>query len=70
MDTGEVKELTTTEAVKFIQSGTTGIFKVGEIVILKESMFRIKSIKPTELRLKLLPKKAQYQERKNNGIQR
>jgi uncharacterized Zn finger protein len=33
-----------------------GIFKVGEIVELKGSRFRVKSIKPTELRLKLLPK--------------
>ena len=59
MDTGEgeFKELTTKEAVKFIQQGTTGIFKVGELVVLKESIFRIKSIKPKELRLKLLPKK-------------
>ena len=59
MDTGEgeFKELTTKEAVEFIQQGTTGIFKVGELVVLKESIFRIKSIKPKELRLKLLPKK-------------
>ena len=33
-----------------------GIFTVGEIVILKGSRFRVKSIKPTELRLKLMPK--------------
>ena len=31
-----------------------GIFKVGEVVELKTSKFRIKSIKPTELRLKLI----------------
>ena len=33
-----------------------GIFKVGEEVELKGSRFRVKSIKPTELRLKLLKK--------------
>lgn len=32
-----------------------GTFKVGEIVELKGSKFRVKSIKPKELRLKLLP---------------
>jgi len=31
-----------------------GIFKVGEHIELKGSKFRVKSIKPTELRLKLL----------------
>ena len=34
-----------------------GVFKVGETVELKGSRFRVKSIKPTELRLKLLPKR-------------
>ena len=34
-----------------------GIFVVGEVLELKGSKFRVKSIKPTELRLKLLPKK-------------
>lgn len=33
-----------------------GIFVVGEILELKGSKFRVKSIKPAELRLKLLPK--------------
>ena len=33
-----------------------GIFRIGETVKLKGSRFRIKSIKPTELRLKLLKK--------------
>jgi uncharacterized Zn finger protein len=33
-----------------------GWFRVGEVVELKGSRFRVKSIKPTELRLKLLPK--------------
>ena len=32
-----------------------GTFRVGEQVELKGSKFRVKSIKPTELRLKLLP---------------
>ena len=31
------------------------IFHVGEILTVKTSFFRVKSIKPTELRLKLLP---------------
>ena len=31
-------------------------FKEGEIVELKGSLFRVKSIKPTEIRLKLLPR--------------
>ena len=34
-----------------------GWFKVGEVVELKGSRFRVKSVKPTELRLKLLPRK-------------
>ncbi len=33
-----------------------GFFKIGEIVELKGSKFRVKSVKPKELRLKLLPK--------------
>ena len=33
-----------------------GWFRVGEIVIINGSRFRIKSVRPTELRLKLLPK--------------
>ena len=33
------------------------IFRVGEEVELKGSCFRVKSVKPTELRLKLLRKK-------------
>jgi len=33
-----------------------GTFRVGETVELKGSKFRVKSIKPKELRLKLLPK--------------
>lgn len=34
-----------------------GVFKIGEEVELKGSKFRVKSIKPNELRLKLLPRK-------------
>ena len=34
-----------------------GWFRVDEIVELRGSRFRIKAVKPTELRLKLLPKK-------------
>jgi hypothetical protein len=33
-----------------------GFFHVGQIVELSGSRFRVKSVKPTELRLKLLPK--------------
>jgi len=34
----------------------TGIFTVGDVVELRGSRFRVKSIKPKELRLKLLPR--------------
>jgi len=34
-----------------------GVFEIGEEVELKGSIFRIKSIKPTELRLKLVRRK-------------
>jgi len=33
-----------------------GWFHVGETIEIRGSFFRIKSVKPTELRLKLLPK--------------
>lgn len=33
-----------------------GWFRVGEIIEIRGSRFRIKSIKPNELRLKLIPK--------------
>ena len=36
-------------------TGRGGIFTVGEEIELKGSQFRVKSIKPKELRLKLLP---------------
>jgi len=61
MDTGEgVFKLFTDDKVKkklfeaYPDHG--GVFKVGEIVELRGSKFRIKSIKPKELRLKLLAK--------------
>ena len=34
-----------------------GVFKVGEEITIRDSVFRIKSIKPKELRLKLMRKK-------------
>jgi uncharacterized Zn finger protein len=34
-----------------------GWFQVGEIIEIRGSHFRVKSIKPDELRLKLLPRK-------------
>lgn len=33
-----------------------GWFHVGQIVNINGSIFRVKSVKPTEIRLKLLPK--------------
>ena len=39
---------------KYPQHG--GWFHVGEIVTLKGSRFQIKSVKPKEIRLKILPK--------------
>ncbi len=39
---------------QFPQHG--GWFRVGEIVELKGSRFRVQSVKPNQLRLKLLPK--------------
>lgn len=36
-----------------------GIFKVGEEIEIRGSLFRIKSIKPKELRLRLLRRKKQ-----------
>ena len=62
MDTGEgrlIEATTQAEANalerKYPQHG--GWFHVGEILTVKGSKFRVKSVKPTELRLKLLPKK-------------
>ena len=60
MDTGEgtFKEIKEAEA-KLLeeQNYPLGIFKRGEILTLKGSRFRVKSIKLKELRLKLLPQK-------------
>ncbi len=36
--------------------GHGGWFTVGETIIIRGSNFRVKSVKPTEIRLKLLPK--------------
>lgn len=62
MDTGEGKfeKFNSSEELrelhkKYPKHG--GWFRVDEEVILKGSRFRIKSVKPTELRLKLLPAK-------------
>ena len=44
------------EAKREQDRGNAGrIFRVGEVVKIKDSTFRVKSIKPKELRLKLLP---------------
>ena len=50
-DLQELEEM----AKRITNSG--GIFTVGEKVELRGSLFRIKSIKPNELRLKLLKRK-------------
>jgi len=50
MDTGDDKELS--EKLRALQKKQT--FKVGEEVELKGSRFRVKSIKPKQLVLKLL----------------
>jgi uncharacterized Zn finger protein len=34
-----------------------GWFRVGEIIEIRDSRFRVKAVKPDELRLKLLPRK-------------
>jgi len=62
MDTGEGKlaPFKTEEELIDLQNKHPhhgGWFHVGEIIRIKGSIFRIKSVKPTELRLKLLPKK-------------
>jgi uncharacterized Zn finger protein len=33
-----------------------GWFRIGEVIEIRGSRFRVKAVKPTELRLKLLPK--------------
>jgi hypothetical protein len=32
-----------------------GWFRIGEVIVIKASRFRVKSVKPNEIRLKLLP---------------
>lgn len=61
MDTGEGKfkeAKTQAEAIslqkKYPNHG--GWFTVGEEIVVKGSRFRVKAVKPTELRLKLLKK--------------
>ena len=57
MDTGEgrFRALTKQEVIELDANQLGHVFTVGETVKVKESLFRVKSIKPTELRLKLLP---------------
>lgn len=59
MDTGkgrfDMMEAQEAERLKQLFPQTANrIFKVGELVHIKDSFFRIKSLKPTEMRLKLL----------------
>ena len=62
MDTGQGKfELSDGSAadkvrLELIHPNHGGWFRVDEIVELKGSRFRVKAVKPNELRLKLLPK--------------
>ena len=61
MDTGEgklVEAKTQMEAVALEKQypNRGGWFTVGELLTIRGSKFRIKSVKPTEIRLKLLPK--------------
>ena len=61
MDTGEgkfVPALDDIELQKLMKKHPNhgGWFTVGEHITIKGSNFRVKSVKPTELRLKLLPK--------------
>ena len=59
MDTGEgrFKPLTKKEIVELDRDQLGYVFYIGEEVKVKDSLFRVKSIKPTELRLKLLPRR-------------
>jgi len=64
MDTGEgrFKELKTLEELRSMQEEYPlhgGVFTKGEIVELKGSRFKIKTISPKELRLKLLPREGE-----------
>lgn len=60
MDTGQGKleefEPVHLERMKAKYPNHGGWFRVDEIVELKGSRFRVKAVKPNELRLKLLPK--------------
>lgn len=61
MDTGEgkFKEFEALEQLEELKKEFPkhgGVFKIGEIVELKGSRFRVKNIKPDKLILKLLPK--------------
>lgn len=64
MDSGEGRFVPVSDALKeALQSmpdnelsTLANVFKVGETLIMKQSRFRVKSIKPKELRLKLLPR--------------
>jgi uncharacterized Zn finger protein len=51
----ELKEAMQRMEAKYPQHG--GWFHVGEVVELRGSRFRVKAVKPTELRLKLLRRK-------------
>ena len=61
MDTGKVmfeEAKTKAEAVALEKQYPNhgGWFTVGEHITIRGSKFRVKSVKPTELRLKLLPR--------------
>jgi len=58
MNNGEGKFVPVTDEIRGNSSEAQrkGWFSVGDLVTLRGSKFRIKSVKPTELRLKLLPK--------------
>lgn len=62
MDTGNgtftqlVEEAAAMKSLEAEHPNHGGWFQIGDIVKLNGSTFRIKAIKPTELRLKLLPK--------------
>jgi uncharacterized Zn finger protein len=57
MDTGEgtFRPLTEAEISELKAGELQHVFTVGEILRVKDSLFRVKAIKAKELRLKLLP---------------
>ena len=57
MDTGEgrFRPLKESEVAVLDNGQLLRVFRLGEVLRVKDSLFRVKSIKPTELRLKLLP---------------